>query len=103
MATEQVEQPKGPQSNGGQVTAHSVTTHRARETAQEAMDKVVGESATAMKRVGETLKEPTTGAAIAGAAVVGAGVFFGLIPTALGATAGYVAYRISKRGHSENK
>jgi hypothetical protein len=96
MATEQVEQSTGPQSNGAQTT-----THRARETAQEAMDKVVGESATAMRRLGETLKEPTTGAAIAGAAVVGAAVFFGLVPTAIGATAGYVAYRISKRGHSE--
>lgn len=51
------------------------------------------------------LKKPTTGAALAGAAAMGAILTFGFVPTAVAAAAGYVGYRMLKKrraeGHTE--
>jgi hypothetical protein len=46
----------------------------------------------------EELKKPSTGAAIAGALVIGAAVVVGVPETILGATAGIVVYRILRKG-----
>jgi hypothetical protein len=98
MATEeQTQGSAGPQHNGASAAAH----HTVSETAREAMDKVRDESTMALTALGETLKEPATGSAIAGGAVVAAAVLFGLAPTAVGAAAGYVVFRICKKRQSE--
>jgi hypothetical protein len=89
---QQQQQSTDPQSNG-----HQQATHRVRESAREAMRDVAEKSTTALTQLGEALKDPTTGAALAGATVTGAVVLFGWAPAALGAAAGYVAYRIVKK------
>jgi hypothetical protein len=45
----------------------------------------------------EELKKPSTGAAIAGALVIGAAVVVGVPETILGATAGLIVYRILRK------
>lgn len=47
------------------------------------------------------LKKPTTGAAIAGAAVMGAVFTFGVVPTALAGAAAYVGYRLLRKRNEE--
>lgn len=57
----------------------------------------------ALDRLQETMREPTTGAAVAGAAVVGAMGIFGIAPTLLGATTGYVIYRSLRERNSQRE
>jgi len=83
-----------PKGNGSEQPRHG---------AREAMGEIVHEGYAALERFGEALKQPTSGAAIAGAAVVGAGVLFGLAPAAVGAAAGYVVYRILKKQQQERQ
>jgi len=45
----------------------------------------------------DTIKKPTTLAAIAGAAVVASAVTFGVLETAVGGAAAYFAYRLLRR------
>jgi hypothetical protein len=99
MAAEQQEGTPSLQPNGAQGAAYH--HHTIRETARETMDKVRDEGTTALTSLGDTLKAPATGAAMAGAAVTGAAVLFGLAPTAVGAAAGYIVFRICKKRQSE--
>jgi hypothetical protein len=99
-AEQQTEGTSGLQHNGVQGAASH--HHTIRETARETMDKVRDESTTALTSLGDTLKAPATGAAMAGAAVTGAAVLFGLAPTAVGAAAGYIVFRICKKRQSQS-
>jgi len=49
----------------------------------------------------DTIKKPTTLAAIAGAAVVASAVTFGVLETAVGGAAAYFAYRLLRRRRTE--
>jgi hypothetical protein len=49
----------------------------------------------------DTIKKPTTLAAIAGGAVVASAVTFGVLETAVGGAAAYFAYRMLRRRRSE--
>jgi len=55
----------------------------------------------ALRRIREEatreLKKPTTAAALAGGAIIGAAMVWGLAEAALGATAAFVVYRILKK------
>jgi hypothetical protein len=59
----------------------------------------------ALHRIGDTtadtIKKPTTLAAIAGGAVVASAVTFGVLETAVGGAAAYFAYRMLRRRRSE--
>lgn len=66
------------------------------------------ETAAALRQIGnttvETIKKPTTVAAIAGAVVVASAVTFGVLETAVGGAAAYVAYRLlRRRQHGEHE
>jgi hypothetical protein len=50
----------------------------------------------------DTIKKPTTLAAIAGAAVVASAVTFGVLETAVGGAAAYFAYRLLRRRRTES-
>jgi len=50
----------------------------------------------------DTIKKPTTLAAIAGAAVVASAVTFGVLETAVGGAASYFAYRLLRRRRAES-
>jgi hypothetical protein len=50
----------------------------------------------------DTIKKPTTLAAIAGAAVVASAVTFGVLETAVGGAAAYFAYRLLRRRRAES-
>lgn len=60
----------------------------------------------ALRQIGDTtvdtIKKPTTLAAIAGAAVVASAVTFGVVETAIGGAAAYFAYRLLRRRRSES-
>jgi hypothetical protein len=71
---------------------------KVRNYARQAMSKVSHGG----KQFGQTLKKPTTGAALAGAAIVGSALVFGIAETAVGATAGYLAYRVLKKRGARN-
>lgn len=49
----------------------------------------------------DTMKKPTTIAAIAGAAAVVSAVTFGVLETAVGGAAAYLAYRMLRRRRTE--
>jgi hypothetical protein len=76
--------------------------HGLRETARElAGDSKAVIEATIDRATEATrstlIKQPTTGAAIAGAAAVAAAVMFGAVETVLGGAAAYAAYRLLSR------
>ena len=60
----------------------------------------------ALRQIGDTtvdtIKKPTTLAAIAGAAVVASAVTFGVLETAVGGAAAYFAYRLLRRRRAES-
>lgn len=73
-------------------------THALRETAKD----LASESKAAIERATEAtkatlFKQPSTGAAIAGAAAVAAAVTFGTVETVLGGAVAYGAYRLLRR------
>ena len=100
MSTEPTESPPRPESNGHSSplakSAHAEAEKladagkRSFHRAEQRFEKLEHE-------VRDEIREPTTGAALAGAAVVGASLIFGLPQAALGATAGYVVYRMLKK------
>lgn len=75
------------------------------EAAKEEAKGVAEETASALRHLGdttaETIKKPTTAAAIAGAAVVASAVAFGLLETVVGGAAAYLAYRLLRQRRSE--
>lgn len=66
-----------------------------------AAKRVVSDSATVIRSAKEAAKDrmrkPTTTAAVAGAAVMGAAIVFGVLETAVGGAAAYVTYRLLKK------
>ena len=101
-----MEQPQqatsGAEPNAQEQASPANGKRKAAVAVREAVHGVVGASKTATHRVGDTIKKPATGAAIAGAAGVGSAVLFGLAPTAVGAAAGYVVYRMLKKRRAES-
>lgn len=73
-------------------------THGLRETAKD----LASDSKAAIERATEAtratlIKQPTTGAAIAGAVAIAAAAAFGAVETVLGGAAVYAAYRLLRR------
>lgn len=86
-----------------QQTKAEPETHALRETAKE----LASESKAAIERATEAtkstlIKQPSTGAAIAGAVAVAAAAMFGAVETVIGGAAAYAAYRLLRR-HKERK
>lgn len=70
---------------------------------RESVKDLAHDSVELLRQTGQatkgTVKKPTTGAAIAGAAAMGALLTFGFVPTAVAGVAAYVGYRmLRKRG-----
>ena len=67
--------------------------------------KAADDTEAALRQIGDTtvdtIKKPTTLAAIAGAAVVASAVTFGVLETAVGGAAAYLAYRLLRRRRTE--
>lgn len=72
---------------------------------REAMKDAADETASAVHEAGhttaETIQKPPMVAAIAGAAVVASAVIFGVLETAVGGAAAYLAYRWLRGRQSE--
>jgi hypothetical protein len=83
------------QSGKVQQKAHELREGVSKGT-RHAMDETAQETNRAVDRMRGAMKEPTTGAAVAGAAVIGAGAIFGFGPAGVGAIAGYAVYRMAK-------
>jgi hypothetical protein len=68
--------------------------------------KAADDTEAALRQIGDTtvdtIKKPTTLAAIAGAAVVASAVTFGVLETAVGGAAAYFAYRLLRRRRAES-
>jgi len=82
--------------------------NRAQPTSQGTSATTKGEpedTTAALRHMGDTtvdtIKKPTTLAAIAGAAVVASAVTFGVLETAVGGAAAYFAYRLLRRRRAE--
>jgi hypothetical protein len=82
--------------------------NRAQPTSQGMSATTKGEAedtTAALRHMGDTtvdtIKKPTTLAAIAGAAVVASAVTFGVLETAVGGAAAYFAYRLLRRRRAE--
>ncbi len=75
----------------------TASEHRVSDAARQ----VVSDSASVIHSAKDAAKErmnrPTTTAAIAGAAVMGAVMAFGILETAVGGAAAYVTYRMLKK------
>jgi hypothetical protein len=75
-----------------------------RSVLAEQRDEILTATKETLKRLGEDtrieMRKPTTGAAIAGALVVGAAVLLGPGEAAVGAASAYVVYRMLKRRDS---
>jgi len=72
---------------------------------RESVKVLAHDSTELIRQTGETakgsLKKPTTGAALAGAAVMGALLTFGFMPTAVAGAAAYVGYRVLRKRRTE--
>lgn len=84
--------------------------NRAQPTSQGTSATTQGEpedTTAALRHMGDTtvdtIKKPTTLAAIAGAAVVASAVTFGVLETAVGGAAAYFAYRLLRRRRAERR
>jgi hypothetical protein len=98
--------------NAGQETESSLSSRPTTEgqpeqptSAEGRIERLAAQTKDAVGFVGKEmaheLKKPTTGAAIAGAVVVGAAVTLGALETALGAATAYVTFRILKAMRSK--
>jgi hypothetical protein len=91
------------QASAAQSRSESQPSEAPRDSSDEptAVSALVAGGEEVLKRVGrqarEEMKKPTTGAAVAGALVVGSAFFLGVAETAIGAAAAYVVYRILRR------
>ncbi len=85
--------------------APQADVQQAAEQVRETMKGVAEETSSALRQLGtttaETIKKPTTVAAIAGAAVVASAAVFGVLETAVGGAAAYLAYRMLRRRRTE--
>lgn len=74
---------------------------------RESMRHLAQDSADLIRQTGQAakggLKKPTTGAALGGAAVMGAILAFGLVPTAVAGAAAYVGYRLLRKRRMEEQ
>lgn len=80
-------------------------TSQAESQLRESVKHLAHDSAELLRQTGNaakgTLKKPTTGAAIAGAAAMGAIFAFGFLPTAVAGAAGYLSYRMLRKRRTE--
>ena len=100
------EQPQQTQERrNGKPSEAERTVKQLVEKPRAKMKELIAESDEALGAIAahtrEEMKKPTTAAAIAGAAVVGAAAMVGIVETALGATAAYATYRALKKRHSD--
>lgn len=80
------------------MTAQEITSEH---QVSDAANQVVSDSASVIRAAKdaakERMKEPTTAAAVTGAAVMGAFFVFGILETAVGGAAAYVTYRMLRK------
>ena len=72
---------------------------------RESVKALAHDSMELIRQTGQTakgsLKKPTTGAALAGAAAMGAILMFGIMPSAVAGAAAYVGYRLLRKRRTE--
>ena len=89
--------------SNGHVTSEDRKSFLTKEMDQA--NEAMSEGKEALRHFGDEtrkeMKKPTTGAAIAGAVVVGAATLWGVAEAALGAAAAFVVYRILKGRRGE--
>lgn len=74
---------------------------------RESVKVLARDSTELIRQTGQTakgsLKKPTTSAALAGAAAMGAILTFGIMPTAVAGAAAYVGYRLLRKRRTEER
>ncbi len=84
------------EQNGSQPTSQGMSEPTRAADDTEAALRQIGDTTV------DTIKKPTTLAAIAGATVVASAVTFGVLETAVGGAAAYAAYRLLRRRRAES-
>jgi hypothetical protein len=85
------------QTDGSADKAQKKREPTARAKDNPSQDSTTDDSKQIAQRLGDMVKDPTTGGALVGAAVVGSAFLIGVPETAVGAIAGYVAYQILRK------
>lgn len=87
------------------MTAQEITANE--RQVSDAANQVMSDGASVVRAAKDAarqqLKEPTTAAAVTGAAVMGAFFVFGILETAVGGAAAYVTYRLLQKERSDEK
>jgi hypothetical protein len=73
------------------------------ERSKQLVQKARSDTKPTLSSVEQTLRQPTTGAAMAGAIVAMAASTFGVAPAVLGGAAGYVVYRQLRHRQAEGE
>jgi hypothetical protein len=85
---------------GGQGNAPAVIRQESAQSGQK--QESAGQGSELVKKeehaIGKLMTSPATIGTITGTVVLGAAVFFGALEAAIGAGAGYIAYRVLRKG-----